>query len=303
MLTIFCGDDQNNLAYEVHKITQYHANTPIKHLYFDDNYQHILDAVCQIDLFEEEQIFIIHDATFLLNSKPNDLHLTEMLSKLNQELYFVIETKKRIFNKYAKDANIKVVSKFTAASKHALINLLLKQAEVRFENNSAQELFEGDLTNDPFMVEIELNKLVLSANNRVITQVLVERLINETAELNIFNLVRHLLNDDKESLIKLYDNLITLKYQPIELIQIMASQLFNLKILKLANANRYSQYDIEDKLRITKFMQFANRDILNKITIDRLNQTIKALTLLDYNIKHSLVNPYLGLKLMLSLGK
>jgi DNA polymerase III delta subunit len=80
----------------------------------------------------------------------------------------------------------------------------------------------------------------------------------------------------------------------------MASQLFNLKLLKQAIQRRFSQIEIENQLKITKFAQFANRDILNKISMDKLEQAISDLTLLDYNIKHSLINPYLGLKLMLS---
>jgi DNA polymerase-3 subunit delta len=300
MLHILYGDDKNNLAYELHLTLQYHSANPIRHLYFDDNHKHIIDDVCQLNLFNSDEIFIIHDATFLLSDKPTDLELTQKLAQLTQEIYFVLSTKKDSFNKYTKNMNIKKISKFTSTSKRALINNLLKSQNVKFESSAIQSTFENLTNNDPFMIESEINKLILLANNRIITKVMVDQAINDSTELNIFKMTNYLLTNDKESLIKLYDNLIALKYQPIELMQIMATQLFNLKLLKQAITERYSQVEIESQLKINKFVQFANRDILKNISIDKINQVIKELTILDYNIKHSLVNPYLGFKLMLS---
>jgi DNA polymerase-3 subunit delta len=177
---------------------------------------------------------------------------------------------------------------------------LLKSQDVTFENDKLLDEFENLVSLDPFMIENELNKLILATDHKIITKSILEKAISSSTELNIFKLTTYLLLRNKELLINLYDNLITLKYQPVELIQIMASQLFNLKLLKQATLEHYSQTDIENGLKITKFMQFANRDILSKVTINQLDQVINELTLLDYNVKHNLANPYLGLKLILS---
>ncbi|MDR0674782.1 MAG: hypothetical protein LBF36_00715 [Mycoplasmataceae bacterium] len=300
MVHIFYGEDKNSMAYELHKLVQYYAFVPIQHIYFDNNHQQIIDCVYQIDLFNNEQVFVIHNATFLINSEIQDMELTQKLMHASNELYLIVIGKKDSFNKYAKGVDIKKISKFNNASKQALINNLLKSQNVRFDSNATQQEFENLTSNDPFMMENEINKLILISQNKIITKNMLDNAINDSTELNIFKLIKYLLINDKKSLIKLYDNLIVLKYQPIELIQVMSSQLFNLKLLKQAMMQHYSQTEIESQLKITKFMQFANYDILNKITIDKLNLTINELASLDYNIKHSLINPYLGLKLMLS---
>ncbi|MDR1235090.1 MAG: hypothetical protein LBJ97_03360 [Mycoplasmataceae bacterium] len=301
MINVFYGDDKNNLAYEIHKVVDYHNNAQIQHLYFDDNHQEIIDQICQTDLFATSKVFIVHDATFLLSDKPKELDLSQKIcSVAEQDIYLSINTKKETFNKFAKQVNLKKISKFTLASKKSLINNLIKQSKMSFQNNSAYDLFENTVSNDPFMIETEVDKLLLAANNGIISKSIVEKLINNSAELNIFKMTNYLLTNNKEQLIKLYDSLIMLKYQPIELIQIMSSQLFNLKLLKQAVIEHYSQTMIEEQLKITKFVQYANRDTLNNISLEKIDQTIFALTLLDYNIKHSLINPYLGLKLMLT---
>jgi DNA polymerase-3 subunit delta len=300
MLHILYGEDKNNLAYELHRLMQSHKTTSIRHVYFDNNYQQIIDDVCQLDLFNNDELFIVHDATFLLNNKPIDLQLTEELSQLTQEIYFIVSSKKESFNKHTTNMKIKKIAKFTSTSKRSLINNILKSQSIKFENIDLQSTFENLVANDPFMVESELNKIILLADNKVITKSMLDQAINDSTELNIFKLTNYLLTNNKTALISLYDNLIALKHQPIELMQIMATQLFNLKILKQAMVKRYSQSEIETQLKINKFVQYANRDILNKITIDKINQVINELALLDYNIKHSLVNPYLGLKIMLS---
>lgn len=260
----------------------------------------MIDAVCQIDLFHEQRIFVIHDATFLLGSNAQDLLLTKKLGSLTQELYLLVVTKKSSFNQHTKELDVKKIHKFTLATKRALINNLLKAEGVSFVNSEIQTEFENIINNDPFMIESELNKLMLIAENKVITKTMVDQAISDSTELNIFKLTNHLLCGDKKRLLQLFDKLIMLKYQPIELMQVMASQLFNLKLFKLAMIERYTQSEIEQQLKINKFMQFANRDILKHTSVDKLNQVINELTLLDYNIKHGLINPYLGLKLMLS---
>jgi DNA polymerase-3 subunit delta len=227
--------------------------------------------------------------------------LTEKLCSLDDKnIYCVVFTKKNTFNVHAKKMNVKKISKFSATNKQALINIILKKNHVSFANKKDQEYFEANIPNNPFMVESEMNKLLLIANNGLIDKTAITELINDLTEGNVFKLTNYLLLNDKDALISLYDNLIIMKYQPVELIQIMATQLFNLKLLKIALDKHYSQATIESELKINRFVQFSNYELLKKTSLSRINQTIDALSLLDYNIKHGLVNPYQGLKLMLA---
>ncbi|MDR3257623.1 MAG: hypothetical protein LBT17_02390 [Mycoplasmataceae bacterium] len=297
MLTIFYGDDKNNLDYEAHKVINLHRDAPIAHLYFDDNHQEIIDDVSQTSLFESDKVYFIHDASFLASSKVNDVNLLKKLQDIGGTIYLFLETKKTI--NVDKEITIKKVPKFVKSSKHALINTILLVNKFKFVNNALQEKFESLLADDPFLVEGELHKLFLASENHVINEANLEQVIDDSTELNVFKLTNYLLSNDKKSLVKLYDSLIALKYQPTELIQIMASQLFTMKLLKQALMEGYSISRIETELKIPKYVQFVNRDVLNGISMTKLDQIINDFTLLDYNLKHNLINPYQGLKLTL----
>ncbi|MDR0740082.1 MAG: hypothetical protein LBF00_04345 [Mycoplasmataceae bacterium] len=301
MITIFYGDDKNTLDYELYNLIRFHNNTPIQHLYFKDNYDEILDSVCQMNLFTNDNIFIIHDAAFLLSTKPKESTLSQKLCSLDEKkIYFFILTKKNSFNMYTKKVNIKKIAKFSTTNKRTLINTILKNNHIDFADEITRQYFENNMTNNPFLIESELNKLLLTSNDGLITKTAVTQLINNSIESNVFKLTNYLLLNDKAALITLYDNLIILKYQPIELIQVIATQLFNLKLLKIALDKHYSNTKIETELNINKFVQFSNYDLLKKTSLEKINQTIITLSLLDYNIKRGLVNPYQGLKLMLA---
>ncbi|MDR3330562.1 MAG: hypothetical protein LBS76_04830 [Mycoplasmataceae bacterium] len=297
MITIFYSEDKNNLAYEIHKVVNFHNATPIVHLHFDDNHQEIIDDVSQTDLFETNKIYLIHESSFLVSPKTKDVQLLELLQTIDATIYLFLETKKAISP--PKEAIVKKIPKFVQSSKHALVNNLLLANKFKFASSVSQDKFENLLANDPFLIESELNKLFLASTNNIIDEKVLEQVINDSTELNIFKLTTHLLSNDKKQLIKLYDNLIVLKYQPVELIQIMASQLFTMKLLKIAITKGYSSAHIETELKIPKYVQFVNHDILNKVSMKNLDQIIMDLTLLDYNLKHNLINPYQGLKLVL----
>jgi DNA polymerase-3 subunit delta len=297
MVTVFYGDDKNNLDYEIHKIIDLHRDFPIAHLYFDDNHQEIIDDVSQTSLFESKKIYLIHDASFLTSSKSKDTTLFKTLHDIDATIYLFLETKKTL--NVSKEIIVKKIPRFLKSSKHALVNTILSANNFKFITSALQKEFEDLLSDDPFLVEGELNKLFLASDNNIIDEKILNQIINDSTELNIFKLTNHLLNNDKKSLIKLYDGLIALKYQPMELIQIIASQLFTMKLLKLAIMQGYSIGKIETELKIPKYVQFVNRDVLNKISATKLDQIINDFTLLDYNLKHNLINPYHGLKLAL----
>ncbi|MDR1991739.1 MAG: DNA polymerase III subunit delta [Mycoplasmataceae bacterium] len=299
MLHVIYGENENSVSYEIHKLLKSLVNANIIHLYFDNNHQEILDSILQTNLFFNNQTFIIHAASFLQNEDSASLSLTDKISQINQEIYCFLLTKKTKFNEFVKSATLKKITKFNNAHKLTLIKTVLAQNNFRFEDNSIQTLFENIIDDNPFLVETELDKLMLLSENKIITKKMVEQVINDSAEFNIFKLVNYLITGNKIALLQLYERLILLKYQPVELIQIMSTQLFNLKMLKLGLESKYSDYEIESKLKISKFVLFTNKKMIKDLTIEQINQIMNSLALLDYNIKSHNVNPYLGLKSML----
>jgi DNA polymerase-3 subunit delta len=300
MLVIFYSDDTVTLNYEISKITSKFSHDQLKQITFDDNPQNIIDILLQTNLFVDDQSFLIRDASFLItNNKANEV-LINTLKSINTDVYMFLDVK---FPKFLKDVDksfvIKKIIKFNENHKHQLINDLLSKTGVKFDTIQTQEKFENTIATDPFLIESEINKLLLASEHNIISAKAVDDIVSNSAELNIFKLTNYLLLGDKETLIKLYDNLILNKYQPAELIPVIANQLLTLKMLKMAILQNYSSADIESKLGMSKYAQSMNKPLIANLSAEKINSLIDEFYLLDYNIKHSLVNPYQGLKLLL----
>jgi DNA polymerase III delta subunit len=300
MLAVFYSDDIVALNYEISKITSKFNHDQLKQIIFDDNQQNIIDMLLQTNLFIDDQSFLIRNASFLItNNKANEV-LINSLKNINADVYMFLDAK---FPKFLKDVDksfvIKKITKFNDNHKQQLINDLLNKAKVKFDSNETQEKFVNIIAADPFLIENEINKLLMTSEHNIISARAVNDIVNNSAELNIFKLTNHLLQKDKDALIKLYDSLILNKYQPAELIPIIGNQLLTLKILKMAYLQNYSSTDIEYKLGITRYAQMVNKPLIANLSVNQINSLIDEFYLLDYNIKHNLVNPYQGLKLLL----
>jgi DNA polymerase-3 subunit delta len=301
MLSVFYTDDPIILNYEMRKVISKFKRDELKQITFDDNSQNIIDAVLQTNLFVEHQIFLIKNASFLIEANKENESLIECLKHSGTDIYMFLEAK---FPKFLKQVDenfiLKKLTKFNETQAHQLINDIMNKSNVKFDNSKTQDKFEHLMALDPFLIDSEVNKLILASENNVISAKTIDEIVNNSTELNIFKLTNYLLTNDKNALIKLYDSLILNKYQPVELIPIIANQLITLKLLKMAIVQNYNVTDIENKLGMTKYAQMMNKPLINNLPLSKLNSLIDELYLLDYNIKHNLVNPYQGLKLLLA---
>jgi DNA polymerase-3 subunit delta len=301
MLNIIYTDDPITLNYEAHKIVNQFAKSELKQFLFDNNHQNLIDFLLQTNLFADEETFLIRDASFLIIENKANEALVNDIKKMNVDIYLFLEAKTpKFINAVDKNFIVKKIYKFNESQKHQLIDDLLVRAKVKFDSPKTQGNFENIVATDPFLIENEINKLILASENNVISHQAVEDTVNNSSELNIFKLTNYLLVGDKTNLIKLYDNLILSKYQPTELIPIIGNQLLTLKMLKMAYAQNYSANDIESKLAITKYAQMVNKPLISNMPLSQIDGLINEFYLLDYNIKHNAINPYHGLKMLLA---
>ncbi|MDR0985441.1 MAG: hypothetical protein LBL60_00650 [Mycoplasmataceae bacterium] len=300
MITVIYSDDKLVLDYEIHKINSL-EQLPIKNIYFDNNHNQVLDDLLQTDLFNNKKIYIIHDADFLNQKKQDDIKLCQQINKIDEEIFLTLQTKKvPISNKDMNNFVFKKINKFTEKSKTTLISQLMDINNIKFANQNVRDSFEHSLSNNPFLIENEFNKLLVNLKTNIIDKDDIKNIFDNSSEINIMDLLQQLLLKNKSSVLNIYDNLIKTKWQPTEIIQIISSQLFNLKLLKMANNNHLSQSMINDQLKITPYIQFKNLPIIKTTTIDNIDQLLNDLYQLDYNIKRSLIDPFDGLKLLIT---
>jgi DNA polymerase III delta subunit len=231
MIHIYYGQDKNNIKFEKMNIN---LDGNIKQTVFDGDYDKLLDAILQQSLFGEESVYLIDDAFFCLGKTNKDQDLLNNLLKSNKDIYcFCYDDK--IVNK-PHGITYHKVAKFNNLSKQKLINILLNKLSISFDNTTTKQHFETMIDNDPFVINNELTKLSLSTQNNIITRTQIDNFVSISNNPNIFQMMTFLLQNNKKQLIKLYENLILSKYQPIDLISIINTQLLNFKIYKLAKS-------------------------------------------------------------------
>ncbi|GHU32770.1 hypothetical protein FACS1894166_06760 [Bacilli bacterium] len=298
MISVIRSDNQSALDYELHRIKQNLVGNKVVVLQYDDNGNTVLDALGESNLFGDEITYVITNANFLLK----DESLTKSIANFNGNLYlFVLAKKIQKLNKTADKLNVVNLKKFSSTDKHAFVTKLLSRSNSQFETADVQQSFEESFNeeSDQFTIENEFNKLLLLCNGKPITRKMVDDATTSAVDNNIFKLTDYLMAGNKAQLIALYEELIKLKHQPIELMQIMVSKLYTLKIQKQATAQGMSASQIETNLGINKYAQMMNNNILRNVTLAQINNILEEMTTLDMNIKNSLINPYLGLKLIL----
>jgi DNA polymerase-3 subunit delta len=305
VINIHYCDDSELLSFARQEATENVSNGQIAYINYTEGDNSFIDQIYQMDLFVETKRYIVTNATFLLSSEPSELAVSEKLAIADGvEVDLFINTNNfedfnEVIQKYKGKFTFKKITKFNDAKKRKMIEKMLNQSNVKIENEETFALLLDALDDNPFAVKTEIEKLISAGDQSTISRHLIAATINSSSETNVFKMVTFLLSDNKRGLIQLYDDLICMKYQPMELLQIMSGQIYNLKLLKCAFINQWDGSTIEQVLGIKKFLQEVNRSVLTRISLEHFDELINRFSQLDYNIKRSLVNPYHGMKLAL----
>jgi DNA polymerase III delta subunit len=292
MLKIYYAADQHLFEYEYFLINKANKNGIIHKLIFNKNHNEIINLINQYDLFIEKKIYIITNASFIDSAEVDDQHLMRHLNNSNHDIYLFYQTKS-LSNK---NPDFVKLTAFSNANKIKLVEKLIDNYQIKFDNYETKNLLINYLIDDPILIENEIGKISLLKTT--ITPEIITNVLSNNNDSNLFNLIKYILAKQYKNAIELIDNLLLNKYQVTDIIQIISSQLFNLKLFKIACNQSCSSQDMTNKLNFTPYAQANNRKNLSNITVEHINQLLNELMLLDYNIKHSLILPKQGLKLL-----
>ena len=186
--------------------------------------------------------------------------------------------------------------------KISLANYYIQQSNLKFDCETTKSQFIAKLNNDPFFIENEIKKMANYANGVEINSNDVNVLCLNGINDNIFNLLIYILTKQKTKAFKLFNDLVKQKVQIINILQTISVQLFQLKLQKML-IEKY-KFNFASKslteLGINSFIVQKNLPILNLYTIDKLNQLLEKILLLDYNIKSNIVIPTIAFQLFVS---
>ena len=279
--------------------------------YKNDSNLDILNSINQINLLDsyesnDNEFYCINNPSFLTSKTNSDRKFLENLLLSNKNIICLIVVKNK--NSFNENVLNNKAFKFIEATiindtkKISLANYYIQQSNLKFDCETTKSQFIAKLNNDPFFIENEIKKMANYANGVEINSNDVNVLCLNGINDNIFNLLIYILTKQKTKAFKLFNDLVKQKVQIINILQTISVQLFQLKLQKML-IEKY-KFNFASKslaeLGINSFIVQKNLPILNLYTIDKLNQLLEKILLLDYNIKSNIVIPTIAFQLFVS---
>ena len=279
--------------------------------YKNDSNLDILNSINQINLLDsyesnDNEFYCINNPSFLTSKTNSDRKFLENLLLSNKNIICLIVVKNK--NSFNENVLNNKAFKFIEATiindskKISLANYYIQQSNLKFDCETTKSQFIAKLNNDPFFIENEIKKMSNYANGVEINSNDVNVLCLNGINDNIFNLLIYILTKQKTKAFKLFNDLVKQKVQIINILQTISVQLFQLKLQKML-IEKY-KFNFASKslteLGINSFIIQKNLPILNLYTIDKLNQLLEKILLLDYNIKSNIVIPTIAFQLFVS---
>lgn len=272
---------------------------------FNENYEQILSSVNQISLLDNESKtnYLINHASFLTDKTKKATDFIKNLLSAKDEIICILAARNlNSFNTLLQN-NKKVefikASKLNDKDKFKLVDNLLKTYPINFDCETTKTSFINVLANDSYLI---INEVIKASNYSLGTEFdtkCIDNLITQNTNNTIYDLVNFMLMNQKSAALDLFDNLLKRKILPIACIQVMATQLFNLKLQKMCLSKYKNIYNAQEVLGINSYLIMMNLKILNSISLTKIEKLLKSLLLLDYNIKNNLVIGDVAIKMLI----
>lgn len=268
----------------------------------------ILQDAETISLFDDKKILVADNAYFFTGStkkiviEHNIKDLEEYLNHENESTILILvvnyeklDERKKIVKTFKK--NGKVID----CNKVDNVNEYVKKMLYGYNiDNSTVSLLIDRVGNDLFTLENETNKIKLyKLDDKNITKEDIVNLTIKSADLDIFHLIENIVNNDKDSTLSAYHEMLKQNEEPIKIIIMLANQFRIIYQAKQLYKQGYTESNIASilkihpyriKLALSKGREFKEEDLLKYLS---------KLADLDINIKTGKVMKDLALELFI----
>lgn len=290
MLKVIYGSDVKLLELELTKEIKKHHFDSIKVIKDLTNFTDIYLFTHQINLFEENKVFVFYNNeifsnldNFLLIEK----YLNEISNDQNINLIILYNNKISLASKiqnFSKQHCFIEVKDLNEEMKINFIENFLINKNICFDQTNLN-LINVRLPNNAMIIENELNKLIgmQSINNS-----LVKNLIVDYDAGNIFSLIKALIKHDINQIIVDYNKIISTGEDIFFIFQILSYQAMQIFFLKKMKNNKQTQEEIINSLKIN-YYSYKNLESLEKmLDFNKLILLLDNLYLFDLKLKNNL---------------
>ncbi len=277
--------------------------------FLSSSLEDILENLQSSSLFDGKKIIVVKNPYFFVDTKiklpfNNDLSLFEnYLYNPNENCEFIIICPKKYYN--PKNKYFTIIQSIGEVNNLLIENLedrkayaleLLKQANLEIENKALDLLVARCL--EITQLEKEIAKLILY--NQKIDENVIETMVSEPLEDNVFELSNALLKKDSKRVMKVYTDLKKQKVEPIQLISMLSNQLrLLIEVSILKDKYRYDE-DLAKILNVHPYRIKLARENTRKFTLTQIKKMLIDLAQLDIDIKKGSKDRYIDFEIFLA---
>ena len=277
--------------------------------FLSSSLEDILENLQSSSLFDGKKIIIVKNPYFFVDAKTklpfnNDLSLFEnYLYNPNENCEFIIICPKKYYN--PKNKYFTIIQSIGEVNNLLIENLedrkayaleLLKQANLEIENKALDLLVSRCL--EITQLEKEIAKLILY--NQKVDENVIETMVSEPLEDNVFELSNALLKKDSKRVMKVYTDLKKQKVEPIQLISMLSNQLrLLIEVSILKDKYRYDE-DLAKILNVHPYRIKLARENTRKFTLTQIKKMLIDLAQLDIDIKKGSKDRYIDFEIFLA---
>lgn len=266
----------------------------------------ILEDLRTVSFFTEKKIIVVKNLNYVL--KENEV-ITEQwvkyLTKPNVDVVLLIILDEMIDNKTPigkaifNNAIIEQVKELPKDDYPEYVNTMVNKYNYKISKKATHELLERT-NNDLLLISQELEKLMLfSYDSKSISEEDVVLLVSRNLEENIYELTNSLIEHNSAKTIEIYYDLMAKNEEPLRVMNNIVGKIRELMHTKLLLEKGYSQADIQDHFNIKSGRAFYLLKNANQVSYSILEEYIKKLATLDYEIKSGKIDKKIGLELFL----
>lgn len=248
-----------------------------------------------VPFWGDRKVVILQRPTFLTSEKDKvDHQIKGFENYLNEPVPFTIlvivagvdklDARKKISKLVQKNA---VVIDATAPNEQSLLRWLSEKAtalNMDYEPAAMQELMV--LTNFQLSVAIqELEKISLFVNGGLMTIQIVEDMVVRSLEQNVFQLTEKVVNKETGKALRIYQDLIKQKEEPIKILALLISQFRLMNQVKIMKKKGYSDPEMARTLKVHPYRAKLAAQSVRNIDLIHLQTALAALAKADFELK------------------
>ena len=248
-----------------------------------------------VPFWGDRKVVILQRPTFLTSEKDKvDHQIKGFENYLNEPVPFTIlvivavvdklDARKKISKLVQKNA---VVIDATAPNEQSLLRWLSERAtalNMDYEPAAMQELMV--LTNFQLSVAIqELEKIALFVNGGLMTVQIVEDMVVRSLEQNVFQLTEKVVNKETGKALRIYQDLIKQKEEPIKILALLISQFRLMNQVKIMKKKGYSDPEMARTLKVHPYRAKLAAQSVRNIELIHLQTALAALAKADFELK------------------